>query len=140
MNTINITWERFHQDTRALIKQLPRGFASIIAVSRGGLVPATIIAHELNIRMIETLCIESYDENKQRGSLLHITKFPRLMPSPVLVVDDTISTGKTIESVQKVLTAHYAVVYAKPTETQFIDTFSVKVEQDTWLVFPWEKK
>jgi xanthine phosphoribosyltransferase len=37
----------------------------VIAITRGGLVPAAIVARELGVRVIDTVCIASYDHTKQ---------------------------------------------------------------------------
>ena len=53
-----VSWEAFHRATKELAKMCLHGnFDSIVAVSRGGLVPATIIARELNIRVLDTICV-----------------------------------------------------------------------------------
>ena len=36
-----------------------------MAITRGGLVPAAIVARELGIRVIETVCVASYDYDEQ---------------------------------------------------------------------------
>ncbi len=69
---MGISWDMFHRDTRALAARLmPRGpFKGIVAITRGGLVPAAVVARELNLRLIDTLCIASYDERVQGGALV----------------------------------------------------------------------
>ena len=64
--TFPITWDQLHRDAKALAWRLiEQGkFQSIVAITRGGLVPAAIIARELNIRMIDTVCVVSYDWQK----------------------------------------------------------------------------
>ena len=57
-----VSWDQFHRDARALawrLSGLPP-FSSIVAVTRGGMVPAAIIARELGLRVIETLSVASY--------------------------------------------------------------------------------
>ena len=60
--TFPVTWDQLHRDAKALAWRLLeyRNFKSIVAITRGGLVPAAIIARELNIRMIDTVCIVTY--------------------------------------------------------------------------------
>ena len=38
----------------------------IVEVNSGGLVPAAILARELGIRYVDTICISSYDHDHQR--------------------------------------------------------------------------
>src|SRR6187401_1080654 len=62
-----VSWDEFHRDARALAWRLAAAgpFEAIVAVTRGGLVPAAIVARELNIRLIETVCIASYSHQTQ---------------------------------------------------------------------------
>lgn len=60
---IVISWAELHRDTRFLSHMLhEKGpWKGIIAITRGGLVPAALIARELDIRLIDTICVTSYD-------------------------------------------------------------------------------
>ena len=66
--TVTVSWDMFHRDARTLASQLAdeRPFAAIVAVARGGLVPAAIVARELGIRLVETVCITSYEHMNSR--------------------------------------------------------------------------
>src|SRR6516164_4017779 len=69
-----VSWDEFHRDARALAWRLSAAgpFEAIVAVTRGGLVPAAIVARELGIRVIETVCVASYDHISQGE--LHLLK------------------------------------------------------------------
>src|ERR1700739_2129107 len=61
------SWDQFHRDCRALpcrVHEVGPSHA-VIAIPRGGLVPAAIVARELGVRVIDTVCIASYDHPKQ---------------------------------------------------------------------------
>src|SRR4030095_8831078 len=62
-----VSWDQFHRDCRALSWRLNAvgPFHAMVAITRGGLVPAAIVARELGIRVIDTVCIASYDHTKQ---------------------------------------------------------------------------
>src|SRR6195952_1032379 len=62
-----VSWDQFHRDCRALTWRLNEldPFHAVIAITRGGLVPAAIVARELGVRVIDTICIASYDHTKQ---------------------------------------------------------------------------
>jgi xanthine phosphoribosyltransferase len=62
-----VSWDQFHRDCRALTWRLNDlgPFRAVIAITRGGLVPAAIVARELNVRIIDTVCIASYDHTTQ---------------------------------------------------------------------------
>ena len=65
---IYISWEDFHQHAKELSQKLKAHgkYNKIIAVSRGGLIPAGIIAYELDIRNNEAINFSSYDNDEKR--------------------------------------------------------------------------
>src|SRR5476649_1322582 len=66
-----VSWDQFHRDARALAWRLAGSgpFTSLVVVTRGGLVPAAIVARELELRVIETVCIASYHDYRNQGGL-----------------------------------------------------------------------
>jgi xanthine phosphoribosyltransferase len=141
-----VSWDQFHRDARALAWRLNGAgpFQAIVTVTRGGLVPAAIVARELDVRIIETICVASYDHTRQGD--LRILKsvaddIQRVDGNGrgVLIVDDLVDTGKTAKVVRDLLpNAHFATVYAKPMGRPLVDTFVTEVSQDTWIFFPWD--
>ena len=140
-----VSWDEFHRDCRALTRRLqPSGpFTALVAVTRGGLVPAGIVARELDIRVVETMAIASYGDENQRGAVRVIKDVDPAYAVGggvgVLVVDDLVDSGETARVVRKRLPkAHFATVYAKPASRSLVDTFAREVTQDTWIYFPWD--
>jgi len=140
-----VSWEQFHRDARALSWRLAGSgpFTGLVAITRGGLVPAAIIARELDLRIIETVCIASYDDNKTQAGLKVLKTLSSDLTSSggtgLLVIDDLVDTGKTAKIVRDMLPkAHVATVYAKPLGRPLVDTFVTEVSQDTWIYFPWD--
>ncbi len=134
-----VSWEEFHRHSKALAWRLVEkgDWKGIIAITRGGLVPAAIIARELEIRLIETVCIASYD-HKDQGEA-KIIKSVEGDGENWLIIDDLVDTGKTARIVREMLPkAHLATVYAKPEGLPMVDTFITEVSQDTWIHFPWD--
>ena len=134
-----VSWEQLHRDARALAWRLAeRGpWHGIAAVTRGGFVPAHIIARELDIRVIDTVCISSYDNTRQRDA--EVLKRIEGDGTGWLIVDDLVDTGRTGRIVRDMLPkAHFATVYAKPAGRPIVDTFITEVSQDTWILFPWD--
>jgi xanthine phosphoribosyltransferase len=137
-----VSWEELHRDSRALAWRLNEAgpWHGIVAVTRGGLVPAAIIARELDVRLIDTVCIASYDFQDQGDIAV-------LKPINVenggegwLIVDDLVDTGETAKLVREMIPkAHFATVYAKPAGRPTVDTFITEVSQDTWILFPWDQ-
>ncbi len=138
-----VSWEEMHRNAKALAWRLiDKGpWKGIIAITRGGLVPAAIIARELEIRMIDTVCVSSYDHQNQREAMvLKGTEGSNAGDGEGwLIIDDLVDTGKTAVIVRKMLPkAHFATVYAKPAGRPLVDTFITEVSQDTWIHFPWD--
>ena len=139
-----VSWDEFHRDARALAWRLAAAgpFQAIVAITRGGLVPAGIVARELGVRVIETICVASYNHINQ-GELRLLKPVAdgilALGGQGVLIVDDLVDTGRTAKLVRDVLPkAHFASVYAKPLGRPMVDTFITEVSQDTWIYLPWD--
>jgi xanthine phosphoribosyltransferase len=142
-----VSWDQFHRDARALAWRLNGAgpFDAIVAITRGGLVPAAIVARELGIRVIETVGVASYHDYQTQGeaALLKPIAADLLARHPrgagMLIVDDLVDTGTTAKIVRDMLPeAHFATVYAKPMGRPLVDTFITEVSQDTWIYFPWD--
>jgi len=134
-----VSWEAFHRATKELAKLCLNGdYDRIVAVSRGGLVPATILARELNIRILDTICVSSYDHQQQRA--LTVLKDAVLEDSErLLVVDDLVDTGETARALREHFPkACFVTVYAKPQGKALVDKYVTDIEQDTWIHLPWD--
>ena len=143
-----VSWDQFHRDARALAWRLAdKGpFEAIVCITRGGLVPAAIVARELDLRLVETVCVASYHDYSSQGELKILKSVaPSVMAigngrgKGVLLIDDLTDTGKTAKIVREILPdAHFATVYAKPAGAPMCHTFVTEVSQDTWIYFPWD--
>jgi xanthine phosphoribosyltransferase len=143
-----VSWDQFHRDARALAWRLTDAgpFEAIVCITRGGLVPAAIVARELNLRIIETICVKSYGQATEQGELRVLKGVAESIVAVrggegrgVLIVDDLVDTGRTAQVVRALLPrAHFATVYAKPMGRPLVDTFVTEVSQDTWIYFPWD--
>jgi len=140
IKTYPISWDQLHRDSKALAWRLlgMDSFKGIIAITRGGLVPAAIIARELDIHLVDTICVSSYDWKSQKDEATILKGFDT-DGEGWLLIDDLVDTGKTARVVKEmVLKAHFATVYAKPAGRPQVDTFITEVSQDTWILFPWD--
>ena len=137
--TFPISWEQLHRDSKALAWRLVdlEKWQGIVAITRGGMVPASIIARELEIRHVDTVCVSSYDVRAQ-GEIT-VLKSVDMDGKDWLLIDDLLDTGQTTRIVRDMLPkAHFATVYAKPEGRPLVDTFITEVSQDTWILFPWD--
>jgi xanthine phosphoribosyltransferase len=144
----HISWDQMHRDSRALAWRLDHqgpgeggSWRMVVGITRGGMVPACIVARELDIRTVDSISVKSYAHTSQAPA--EVLKYPdaTLMGdgTGVLVVDDLVDSGKTLELVRDLYpNAHFATVYAKPKGRPMVDTFVTEVSQDTWIFFPWD--
>jgi len=143
----HVSWDQLHRDARALAWRLQSeapegaGWRAVVAITRGGMAPAMIVARELDIRLVDTISVKSYNHQTQSEPV--VIKSPDMEMvgdgSGVLIVDDLVDTGRTLEVVrQHMPKAHVATVYAKPKGRPMVDTFVTEVSQDTWIFFPWD--
>lgn len=138
-----ISWSEFHRDTRELARRLLHQadnnppWRGIIGIARGGMIPATILARELDIRLLDSLCIASYDHDLQGD--IEIIKSVSGDGEGFLLVDDLVDTGVTADVARQLLPgALFASVYAKPAGLPSAHCVAREFPQDTWLHFPWD--
>ena len=143
----HVSWDQMHRDSRALAWRLDGkgpddgAWKAVIGITRGGLVPAMIVARELDIRVVDTISVKSYSHQDRTEA--KVLKAPQegLMGdgTGILIVDDLVDSGKTLELVRRMYpNAHFATVYAKPSGKPQVDTYITEVSQDTWIFFPWD--
>ena len=143
----HVSWDQLHRDARALAWRLDgQGpdngeWKAVVAITRGGMAPAMIVARELDIRTVDTISVKSYNHQEQSEPV--VIKAPDMDlvgdGTGVLVVDDLVDTGRTLDVVLKTMPkAHIATVYAKPMGRDRVKTFVTEVSQDTWIFFPWD--
>lgn len=148
----HISWDQIHRDSRALAWRLDGhgpddgAWRAVVAITRGGMAPAMIVSRELDIRTVDTISVKSYHSG---GGAADQRREAEVLKSPdpdiigdgtgILIVDDLVDTGKTLELVRELYpNAHFATVYAKPEGENQVDTFITGVSQDTWIFFPWD--
>ncbi|MBS8227486.1 xanthine phosphoribosyltransferase [Vannielia litorea] len=148
----HVSWDQIHRDSRALAWRLDGkgpddgAWRAVVAITRGGMAPAMIVARELDIRTVDTISVKSYHSGGGKAdqrSEAQVLKSPdaEMMGdgTGILVVDDLVDTGKTLELVRELYpNAHFATVYAKPQGEPMVNTFITGVSQDTWIFFPWD--
>ena len=101
---------------------------AIIAVSRGGLIPATILSHQLDIRDLYVIT-----SNGSQTPLL------RRYERPLIVVDDICDTGATFKWIKGGYpSALYVSLIVKPKGLLYRDLSVLQIPQTTWAKFPWE--
>ena len=143
---IIVSWVELHRDARYLSEMLlsKGSWMGIIAVTRGGLVPAALVARELDIRLVDTICVTSYasagtGQAEQVQADVRILKGVAGDGEGYLLIDDLVDSGRTAQVVRKLLPrAYFATLYAKPAGRPFVDTCVKEFKQNKWIYFPWD--
>ena len=137
-----VTWDMFQMHARKLSERLlpASQWKGIIAVSRGGLFPAAVLARELSIRHVETVCIASYHDHNNQGELqvLHAAQVPN-GGEGFIIVDDLVDTGNTARAIREMYpNAKFVTVFAKPAGAELVDDYVIDIPQNTWIEEPWD--
>jgi hypoxanthine phosphoribosyltransferase len=145
-----LTWELFGTAGRELARAISgSGFEPemVIAVARGGLIPAGAIAYALGIKAAGTLNVEFYSDIEETLPdpvvLEPLLDTNAIVGKRLLVVDDVADSGRTLDLVLDLLRVHTtevrsAVLYTKP-RTIVRPDFSWR-ETDLWINFPWSSE
>jgi len=142
-----LTWERFGSATRELARSVvDSGYEPemVIAIARGGLVPAGALAYAIGIKAAGTLNVEFYSDVEETLPdpvvLEPLLDTDAVIGKRLLVVDDVADSGRTLHLVLGLLRGHTpevrsAVLYTKP-RTIVRPDYSWR-ETDRWINFPW---
>jgi uncharacterized protein len=143
-----VTWDALDRLVGDLADRLARErFDLMLAITRGGLVPAGMLAYRLKIRNILVAAVEFYDDHGQPGphpTFLQFPADPLLRGQRVLVVDEVWDSGTTIDAVtQRVRQAGgiptTAVLHWKPARSVVTGAPDVHaVTTDAWVVYPFK--
>jgi len=121
--TYPISWEQLHRDSKALAwRLLDQGeWQGIVAITRGGLVPAAVIARELELHVVDTICISSY-QWKDQGKIKILKSFDG-DGDGWLLVDDLVDTFITEVSQDT------WILFPWDTESQFVEPISNRMNE-----------
>jgi len=140
-------WDEFGEAARDLARAVrASGFEPdvVVAVARGGLLPAGALSYALGLKACGTLNVEFYTGIDAR--LPEPVVLPPLLDNAALVgrralvVDDVADTGETLALVQRLVAEHCdeartAVLYAK--SHSIVAPDFVWRRTDQWITFPW---
>ena len=142
-----LSWDQIHAMVAQLAAHPHARYDALMAVTRGGLVPAGLLAYHLGIRNILVAAVQFYSgvaRRAQQPTFLQFPADPLIQGTRVLVVDDIWDSGKTIMAVkERVLAAGgtpvVAVLHFKPDASLFDDVPDFYVQTTSaWIVYPWE--
>lgn len=142
-----VSWEALEDLVKRLAEQVGGGQDVLLAITRGGLVPAGMLAYLLGQRDILVAAVAFYDEHGQPGeqpAFLQFPSDPLLHGKRVLIVDEVWDTGTTIEAVAERVrlaggTPTTAVLHYKPGRSKVgsVPDHHV-VSTDSWVVYPFK--
>ncbi|MCC7019303.1 MAG: hypothetical protein IT332_06100 [Ardenticatenales bacterium] len=141
-------WEDVVALTRALAVQMgDLPFDAVLAVSRGGLVPAAVLCSVLDHRNVLSAALASY-QGETKTDTMTVYHFPHddvVRGRRVLIIDDIWDSGRTAVAVRDRVRAVggepiVAVLHYKPRRSAFPGEAPDHwvVETDDWIVYPWE--
>jgi xanthine phosphoribosyltransferase len=140
-NLVFPTYEEIHEKSvklAELIKDKNINFTKMVVVSRGGFVPASVVAYCLGIQDVDIVSIQSYIHREPGEAFVH--RAPKT-DEVVLVIDDIVDKGGTAKALREFMpNMHLAVVYAKPRGLPLANTYVEEITQEAWPVFPWDEE
>lgn len=145
---IELSWEDVVALTRILAEAVSGvSFDVLLAVSRGGLVPAAVLSSLLDRRNVLSAALASYQDDARTDTMTvyHFPPDAALNGRRVLIVDDIWDSGRTAVALRRKVaeaggTPIVAVLHYKPGRSAFPDAAPDLwvVETDAWIVYPWE--
>ena len=153
---VKITWQEIDKLAKKVVKQVNDmseagyQFDAIVCIGRGSMVPSRLISEYTGIKQIYFADAKAYTEDDKLGKVTCKLYMPKLEHKGILLVDDCLTSGTTMNAVEKAVTAKvnclryaYKVVLFK---NKSINTLIPNViygklydAKTTWLIFPWEK-
>ncbi|MGC8633519.1 MAG: phosphoribosyltransferase [Candidatus Limnocylindrales bacterium] len=142
-----VSWPDLDRLVDRLAQQVGDDYDVLLAITRGALVPAGMLAYRLGLRNIVVAAVAFYDEAGQpaeRPSFLQFPSDPLLHGRRVLILDEVWDTGSTIQAViDRVRLAGgrptTAVLHYKPTHSRVPSRPDhYVVETDAWVVYPFK--
>jgi xanthine phosphoribosyltransferase len=145
---LNLSWDTINQASDILAHQMkPLKLHTIVAIARGGLIPATLLSHRLNVN-VEVITASAYEGTRrtlQKPIQIEGFKDEFLLPG-VAFVDDVMDSGDTWDAILHLRGGITADVkgslwtIAKKDKARFVNwhNYYLKVPSDVWVKFPWE--
>ena len=142
---IYYSYERFKIDVQTLSDECSAFKAdTLLAIARGGMTLGHALSMALDIRNLQSIRCESYDDMAQRSTVSVIGECDFTQSERVLIVDDIVDSGKTLHILIPYLQERYpgiifatAAIFTKPTALVQPD-YSLHEALD-WIDFFWER-
>lgn len=149
---MTIDWFNVHRSCYELSRKIKKDIDvdSIVAIAKGGLVPASILCHYLKPKTFHTIGVSTYDDRDRKDDYTIYQSLPPSFPTKeeenILIVDDLSDSGRTFGIVEKEICKNNYFNCSIYTATPYIkdhlevkpDYYMTEFSSDVWLVFPWE--
>ncbi len=148
MKFMKVSWDNIEEDCIILYDKIRKNFKfdCIVAICRGGWIPARIISDLSGVKDVGNLRIESYDVyNKNEARITQDISID-VKGKNVLLVDDIADTGDSLMLAKNYLIKKFpknlmtATLHYKVTSKIRPDFFAEETDADTWIIYPWEKR
>lgn len=117
--------------------QTPQGY-TIAAVSRGGLMPAALVAHYLNYKNILFIRLSSYDDNQEQAEIIDTTTDIVPDSETTYIIDDICDSGETVRYLRQKYPHAKIFTLINKNPTVKPDFAPITEPQGLWINFPWE--
>jgi hypoxanthine phosphoribosyltransferase len=124
-NVVKLIWsdiEILVEKLASDIQQQEKKYQYIMGLPRGGLIPAVMLSHILDIKLVDDQYINFCSFDK-----------------PVLIVDDIMDSGKTLNKIPNSFDKAVLFCKMKIEENNRPTYYGSQISDNIWLMFPWEK-
>lgn len=141
------SWQDLENDCRKLVKLLEnKKFDCIVGISRGGVIPAAMLAYLLDNKKLYTVGYSYYTGEVRNKKLVPVSGIPKeLRGKKILLVDDVVDSGKTMEKAiddlkkRKNKVVSVALHYKSELKPKVKPDYFASDPGTAWVVYPWEK-
>lgn len=123
---------------------------AIVCLTRGGLVPAGLLAYKFDCKDIINLKVQSYVDQERHEIDLEPLSYNDIMKIQecrnILIVDDVYDSGETMKAVYSYLSGvvcEVPVIFnsfcvIQKQDNDLLNHVLFEGDLDTWVVFPWD--
>lgn len=147
-----VTWEEIVDWSRGLANIIKKsGWRPdvIVAVARGGYVPARLLCDFLGVENLLSIQSQHWTEaaKAEERAILRFPYVVNMRDKRVLIVDDIVDTGDTLITAEKFIRENWYPLDVKKAALQWIssvakikpDYYYIEVKEWVWFQYPWTR-
>jgi hypoxanthine phosphoribosyltransferase len=122
-----------------------KNFDFIVAITRGGLIPAFLISRITNIRNVDTFICQSYDDNHNKQNVISFKKnYSHLRGKKVLIIDELVETGDSLKEAVEVISEAMpaeikTMVVFRKNMTKYEPDWFIQDVGNEWIYFKYDE-